>query len=188
MSKAYSERKKQQQNDEKYQKKFEKPNGSLSQEIIKKKRSKYLLVIHCFNFELKMFKLWWTNGGCSNHVFSFWRCTPLIHMPLTKIIITKGTKTKWTQLFRKMASNTYIGWIGNQFSKENFFVRVEGVDDQWHKLSNFSLKSESFNFFWHLWKKFERKKSRISKTVQSIETARKIARKLLKIVFSRKAA
>lgn len=59
-------------------------------------------------------------------------------------------KTKWTVL--NVFENTYIRRVGDQFTKENFFVRVEGVDDQWHQLSNFSLESESldFIFFWHL--------------------------------------
>jgi len=32
-----------------------------------------------------------------------------------------------------------VGRIGNQFPQENLFVRVEGVDDKTHQLSNLSL-------------------------------------------------
>ena len=43
-----------------------------------------------------------------------------------------------------------IGGIGDQLPEENFFVGVECVDDQTHKLSNLSLESEGFNIVSHL--------------------------------------
>merc|ERR1712126_166236 len=43
-----------------------------------------------------------------------------------------------------------IGGVGDQLSKENFFVGIEGVDDEGHKLSDLSLESEGFNLFGHL--------------------------------------
>jgi hypothetical protein len=35
--------------------------------------------------------------------------------------------------------------VRNKFSKENFFVGVEGVDDQAHQLVDFSLELKGFN-------------------------------------------
>ncbi len=35
---------------------------------------------------------------------------------------------------------TYIAGVGDELPKENFFVRIEGVDDQTHKLVDLSLK------------------------------------------------
>ena len=43
-----------------------------------------------------------------------------------------------------------IGRVGDQLSKEDFFVGVKGVDNEGHELSNLSLKSEGFHFFGHL--------------------------------------
>merc|ERR1712133_25265 len=43
-----------------------------------------------------------------------------------------------------------VGGVGDQLSKENFFVGIKGVDDEGHKLSNLSLESEGFNLFGHL--------------------------------------
>jgi len=42
-----------------------------------------------------------------------------------------------------------IGGVGDQLSKENFFVGVESVDDEGHKLSDLSLEGECFHFFGH---------------------------------------
>jgi len=38
------------------------------------------------------------------------------------------------------------GGIGDQLSKENFFVGVESVDDEGHKLIDLRLKDEFFPF------------------------------------------
>merc|ERR1712133_211002 len=43
-----------------------------------------------------------------------------------------------------------VGGVGDQLSKENFFVGIKGVDDEGHKLSDLSLESEGFNLFGHL--------------------------------------
>jgi len=42
-----------------------------------------------------------------------------------------------------------IGSIGDDFTKEHFFVGVESVDDQGHKLRNLSLESEGLSSFGH---------------------------------------
>lgn len=52
---------------------------------------------------------------------------------------------------------TYIGRIGDQFSDEYFLVRVEGIDNQAHQLSDLGLEGEGLNLicirhayvFWH---------------------------------------
>jgi len=50
-----------------------------------------------------------------------------------------------------------IGGVGDEFSKEDFFVGVEGVDDQGHQLGDFGLEGEGFDFifFLHLGGHFE---------------------------------
>lgn len=54
-----------------------------------------------------------------------------------------------------MGKNTYIRRIGDQFSQEDFFVGVEGVDDERHQLGDLSLEGKGLDFslFWHLWGK-----------------------------------
>merc|ERR1711963_961478 len=42
-----------------------------------------------------------------------------------------------------------IRGVGDQLSEENFFVGVEGVDDQTHKLSDLGLESEGFSVIRH---------------------------------------
>lgn len=37
-----------------------------------------------------------------------------------------------------------IGRVGDEFLKEDFFVRVEGVDDKVEKLGNFGLEVKGF--------------------------------------------
>ena len=46
-----------------------------------------------------------------------------------------------------------IGSVGNQFTKEDFLVCVESVDDKGHELVNFGLELKCFNFSRHLLKK-----------------------------------
>jgi hypothetical protein len=38
--------------------------------------------------------------------------------------------------------------IRNKFSKENFFVRIESVDDKTHQLLNISIESKMFRHFY----------------------------------------
>jgi len=42
-----------------------------------------------------------------------------------------------------------IGGVGDQLSEEDFFVGVEGVDDEGHQLGNLCLEGEGFSFFGH---------------------------------------
>ena len=44
---------------------------------------------------------------------------------------------------------THIGGVGDELSKEDLFVGVEGVDDQRHKLSDLSLEGKGLSLFLH---------------------------------------
>jgi len=43
-----------------------------------------------------------------------------------------------------------IGAVGNQLAEEDFFVGVEGVDDEGHQLGNLCLEGEGFSLVCHL--------------------------------------
>ena len=61
--------------------------------------------------------------------------------------LSQNAPTIYTAMNPPRAHETYIGGVGNQFTKENLLVAIEGVDNQAHQLSDFSLKGEGFDLF-----------------------------------------
>ena len=65
-----------------------------------------------------------------------------IHINSKTISLNSHLREKETERERERERETYIRGIADEFTKEDLFVAVEGVDDQAEKLVDLSLESE----------------------------------------------